>query len=232
MSMAILIIGLISAGLALAIFLLDCRKPNKAEIRIKRLVVAFLFFAGIALAVLGYLSSEETESQITEIRTPRRMEPETKRMLAARVKPHAGQKYDMMVFRDDDSLELATAIQTILEEEGWVHTKVYPKNATRRYAETSDHGLWLMSGKEETTRTSEARMALHGALNEAGLYDDSAAFTPENCVESTGPPQAGTKVTPIPCSESPIQGIEIDFTIPDDVIPEDTLALHVGKARP
>ena len=93
--------------------------------------------------------------------------------------------------------------------------------------------MLLISGKAETRRTSEARTALHGALNEAGLYDDSTAFTPVNCVTATGPIQEGTKFTPIPCSESPIQitGIDFDSTAVDEVIPEDTLVLHVGKER-
>ena len=208
---------------------------------------------GLALlsAVLGYWASIETEeqlklahdqaseaseqadraqAQITEIRTPRRMEPETKRMLVAKLKPYAGQKYDMKVFRDQDSLELAPAIQAILEEAGWVYTNVYPRHATR-YAETRDEGVFIISGKVETRRTSEARMALHGALIEAGLYNDSNALIPVNCVESTGPIQEGTKLTRIPCSESSIQSITIGFTVRDDVIPEDTLVLHVGKER-
>ena len=208
---------------------------------------------GLALlsAVLGYWASIETEeqlqlahdqafeaseqadraqAQITEIRTPRRMEPETKRMLVARLKPYAGQKYDMQVFRDQDSLELAPAIQAILEEAGWVYTNVYPRHATR-YAETRDEGVFIISGKVETKRTSEARMALHSALIEAGLYNDSNALIPVNCVESTGPIQEGTKLTRIPCSESSVQSITIGFTVRDDVIPEDTLVLHVGKER-
>ena len=201
---------------------------------------------GLALlsAVLGYRASIETEeqlqlahtqvdraqAQITEIRTPRRMEPETKRMLVAKLKPYAGQKYDMKVFRDQDSLELAPAIQAILEEAGWVYTNVYPRHATR-YAETREDGVWLISGTVETKRTSEARMALHGALIEEGLYDDSNALIPVNCVESTGPIQVGTKITRIPCSDSSIQSMELVFTVHDDVIPEDTLVLHVGKER-
>ena len=208
---------------------------------------------GLALlsAVLGYWASIETEeqlklahdhaseasqqadraqAQITEIRTPRPMEPETKRMLVAKLKPYAGQKYDMKVFRDQDSLELAPAIQAILEEAGCVYTNVYPRHATR-YAETRDEGVFIISGKVETKRTSEARMALHSALIEAGLYNDSNALIPVNCVESTGPIQEGTKLTRIPCSESSVQSITIGFTVRDDVIPEDTLVLHVGKER-
>ena len=202
-------------------------------------------------AVLGYWASIETEeqlqlahdqafeaseqadraqAQITEIRTPRRMEPETKRMLVARLKPYAGQKYDMQVFRDQDSLELAPVIQAILEEAGWMYTNVYPRHATR-YAETRDEGVFIISGKVETKRTSEARTALHGALIEAGLYNDSNALIPVNCVESTGPIQVGTKITRIPCSESSIQSMRVKFTVHDDVIPEDTLVLHVGKER-
>ena len=158
------------------------------------------------------------------------MEPETKRMLAARLKPYARQKYDMKVFRDEDSLELATVVQTILEEAGWVYTNVYPTYATR-YAETGDGGVWLMSGNVETRRTSEARVALHGALDEVGLYDDSAALNPVNCVETTGLIEEGTKLTPIPCSESRMKITGIDFTLHDDVIPEDTLVLHIGKEQ-
>ena len=177
---------------------------------------------------LAHKQVDRTQEQITEIRTPRRMEPETKRMLVARLKPYAGQKYDMQVFRDQDSLELALAIQAILEEAGWVYTNVYPRHATR-YAETRNEGVWIISGKVETRRTSEARMALHGVLIEAGLYDDSPALNPVYCAESTGPIQEGTTITPIPCSDSPIQSMEVVFTVHDDVIPEDTLVLHVGK---
>lgn len=151
-------------------------------------------------------------------------------MVAARVKPFAGQKYDMKVFRDEDSLELATALQGVLEDAGWVSTKVYPRHATR-YAETREHGVWVVSGYAETTRTAEARTALHEALEVAGLYDDSAALAPVNCVEGTGPIEEGTQFTPIPCSESPTQSIEVVFTVHDGVIPEDTVVLHVGKER-
>ena len=203
----------------------------------------------LLLAVLGYWASIETEeqlklahdqaseaseqadraqAQITEITTPRRMEPATKRMLVAKLKPYAGQKYDMKVFRDQDSLELAPAIQAILKEAGWVYTNVYPRHATG-YAETRNEGVFIISGMVETRSTTEARMALHGALIEADLYDDSNAFTPKYCGESTGPIQVGTKITRIPCSESSIQSITIGFTFRDDVIPEDTLVLHVGK---
>lgn len=111
-----------------------------------------------------------------------------------------------------------------------MYTNVYPRHATR-YAETRDEGVFIISGKVESRRTSEARMALHGALIEAGLYNDSNAFIPVNCVESTAPIQVGTKFTRIPCSDSPIQSMELDFTVHDDVIPEDTLVLHVGKER-
>ena len=177
------------------------------------------------------VQADRAQAEITEIRTPRRMEPETTRMLFAKLKPYAGQKYDMKVFGDHDSLDLARALQTILEETGWVYTNVYPKHANRRYAETRDGGLFIISGKVETRRVSEAKMALHAALIEAGLYDDSSAFTPESCGQVTGPIQEGAKVTRIPCSESSVRFIELDSTIHDEVIPDDVLVLHVGKAR-
>ena len=251
MSMTMFIICLFSSVLSFISFLFTRRKQTKRVKCITYVLAVILFFVAISSGWLGYRASIETEDQlqlahdqasktiervdraevqITEIRTPRRMEPETKRMLAARLKPYAGQKYDMKVFRDQDSLELATDIQAILEEAGWVYTNVYPRYATV-YAETRDDGVWLISGKVETRRTSEARMALHGALNEAGLYDDSTALTPEYCVELAGPIQAGSKITRIPCSESSNQIKEIFFTTHDDVIPEDTLVLHVGKER-
>ena len=249
--MVMLIICLVSGGLSFISFLFNRRKPTKKRRRITYVLSVILLFAAITSGALSYWASLETEeqlqlahtqaseaseqadraqAQITKIRTPRRMEPETKRMLVAKLKPYAGQKYDMKVFRDQDSLELAPAIQAILEEAGWVYTNVYPRHATR-YAETRDEGVFIISGKVETRRTSEARMALHGALIEAGLYDDSNALIPVNCVESTWPIQVGAKITPIPCSDSPIQIIEIDFTVHDDVLPEDTLVLHVGKER-
>ena len=249
MSITMLIICLVSGGLSFISFILGRRTTTKMWQHIKYAIAVILFSASITSGVLGYWASAETEkqlqlahtraseaseqadraqAQITEIRTPRRMEPETKRMLVAKLKPYAGQKYDMKVFRDQDSLELAPAIQAILEEAGWVYTNVYPRHATG-YAETRDEGVFIISGMVEKRSTTEARMALHGALIEAGLYDDSNAFTSKYCAESTGPIQVGTKITRIPCSDSPIQSIKIIFTIHDDVIPEDTLVLHVGK---
>ena len=251
MSMAMLIICLVSSVLSFVSFLFTRRKLTPRGKRITYALAVTLCFAAIASGWLGYRTSLETEvqlhlahdqaseaivqadrvqAQVTEIRTPRRMETETRRMLAARLKPYAGQKYDMKVFRDQDSLDLATAIQATFEEAGWVNTNVYPRQATG-YAETRDDGVWLMSGKAETRRTSEARVALHGALNEAGLYDDSTAFAPKYCVEIAGPIEEGANLTPIPCSESSVQSIDLVFTIHDDVIPEDTLVLHVGKKR-
>ena len=89
----------------------------------------------------------------------------------------------------------------------------------------------LISGKVEAKRISEARIALHGALNETGLYEDSTALTPKYCVESTWPIQEGANFTPIPCSESSVQSIEPVFTLHDEAIPNDTLVLNVGKER-
>ncbi len=253
MSLALFIISVVLGALSFISFLVGRRKPTKRGQCILYVIAVISFLAAITSGVLSYCASIEIEdqlqltrnqaseasvqanraqAQITEIRTPRRMEPETKRMLVARLKPYAGQKYDMKVFRDQDSLELAQAMQSILEEAGWVYTNVYPKHATRRYAETRDDGVWLISGKEETKRTSEARMALHGALNEVGLYDDSTALTPISCIKSTVPIQVGSKITRVPCSESSIQSIKVVFTIRDDVIPENTLVLHIGKKRP
>ena len=251
MSMTMLIICLVSGGSSFISFLFNRRKPIKMGQRITYVLAVISLCAAITSGALGYWASIETEeqlklahaqaseaseqadraqAQITEIRTPRRMEPETKRMLVARLKPYAGQKYDMQVFRDQDSLELAPAIQAILEEAGWVYTNVYPRHATR-YAETRNDGVWLKSGKVETRRTSEARMALHGALIEAGLYDEPNAFTSKYCAKITGTIQEGSKITRIPCSDSSIQSMELIFTVYDDVIPEDTLVLHVGKER-
>ena len=251
MSMAILIICLASGGSSFISFLFNRRKPTKMGQRITYVLAFISLCAAITSGALGYWASIETEeqlqlahtqaseaseqadraqAQITEIRTPRRMEPETKRMLVAKLKPHAGQKYDMKVFRDQDSLELAPAIQAILQEAGWVYTNVYLRYATR-YAETRDDGVFIISGKVETRRTSEARMALHGALIEAGLYDDSSVVNPVSCGKSTGPIQVGSKITRIPCSDSSIHVTKLVFIVLDDVIPEDTLVLHVGKER-
>ena len=179
----------------------------------------------------AHVQANRAQAEITEIRTPRRMKHETKLMLVAKLKPHAGQKYDIKVFRDRDSLELAQAFQAIFQEAGWLYTNVYPKYATR-YAEARGDGLWIVSSRVETTRTSEARMALRRALNEAGLYDDRPAFAPVHCVEIAGPIEEGAKITAIPCSESPVQITGIGATFPDDVIPEDTLVLRIGKERP
>ena len=241
----VFIIGLVSAGVSLLSSRVGRRKPTKRGKRITDILAVILFIAAITSVALGYWTNIKTESQasetiervdraevqITEIRTPRRIVPESKRVLVERLNPYAGQKYDMKVFRDHDSLELASTIQAVLREAGWVYTNVYPKHGNRRYAETRDEGVFIVSSRAETKRTTEARTALHGALNEARLYDDSSAFIPMNCVATTEPIRVGTKITRIPCSESPIQSIKVIFTVHDDVIPEDTLALNIGKDR-
>ena len=152
-------------------------------------------------------------------------------MLFARLKPYAEQKYDMKVFNDDDSIKLAETIQTILNEAGWVYTNVYPKLFGERYAEAHNDGVFTISSETETRKASEARMALRGALHDAGLYDDSSLISPEGCAEIIGPIEAGSKITQIPCLDSPIQFVKFDFTVRDDIIPDDILVLHVGRER-
>ena len=235
--MTMFILTLLSTLATFISFLFSRRTQTKRRKCIALVLAVFLLFLTITLGWLSYQDSVETkdkiqqaQEQITEIRTPRRMEPETTRMFAARITPYAGQKYDMKVFRDEDSLELASAIQAILEDAGWVYTDVYPRSG-KRYAETRGEGVFLMSDPMETRRTSKARVVLQDALIEAGLYDDSSAFTPINCAEITGPIQVGTQITPIPCSESSSLNIDIGFRSVDDVIPEDTLVLLVGKER-
>ena len=248
-----LIISLVAGGVAFISFLINLRTPTKMRKRIIYGLAVISLLAAIASGVLSYRAGVETDEQlklahgqaleaseqadraqeqITEIRMPRRMEPETKRMLVTRLKPYAGQKYDMQVFRDEDSLELASTIQGILKKAGWVETNVCPKQHAARYAETGGNGLFIVSGTVRTTRTSEVGKALRGALTEAGLYNDSSEIVPVKCVEiPSALPQVGDKATPIPCSDSPIQSMEIFFTNHDDVIPEDTLVIHVGEKR-
>ena len=251
MPKALLIICLVSATLTLISFLIDRRKRTKTGQRITHALAVISFGAGISSGGLNYWASIDAEkqlrlaheqaaeaasraasaqAQITEMRTPRRMAPETKAMMLARLKPHARQKYDVKVFRDEDSLELAKTLQTVFEQAGWVYTNVYPRQGTR-HAETDSEGVWTSVGKGQTRRTSEAKSALDGALHEAGLYDDSKLASPVNCVKATGPIEQGTKFTPIPCSESEVQIGELGFTVVDDVIPGDTLVLEVGKQR-
>lgn len=251
MPMKLLILCIVLATLSLVSFVIDrCRQTKKVQ-GITYTLAGISFVAGMSSALLSYQGNIETErqiqraqeeaaeaavqaeaanAQITEIRTPRRMTAETQDMLIARLKPYAGQKYDLKVFRDEDSLELTRALQTIFEEAGWMYTNVYPRDGTR-HSETDEQGVWTISGNEPTIRTSEARSALDDALHEAGLYDDSSLLRPINCIEVTGPIERGTKVTRIPCSESEIRITGIDSTNHDDVIPEDTLVLHVGKQR-
>ena len=246
MSMALFIICLVSGGLSFISFLFNRRRPTEMRRRIIYIISVTLLFTAIISGGLSYWASVEateelqltraqvdsTQEQITEIRTPRRMEPRTKRILVTKLKPYAGQKYDMQVFRDQDSLELADVIEAILEEAGWVYTNVYPKQHAKRHAETRDQGVFIVSGRVETTRTTEVRKALHDALTEAGLYNDSSAFIPLHCSGGSGGlPQVGDKISPIPCSESSGRITGIDFRFVDPVIPEDTLVLHLGEER-
>lgn len=242
MSTIIFIIGIVSVALGLVGALMSAKRGK----RIKNVLAVVVSIVGVTLVVMSYLANRESENQasetvervdraeeqITEIRTPRRLDPETKRILADRMKSYTGQKYDMKVFRDQDSLELGKDIHDTLAEAGWVYTNVYPKHATWDYAETSENGLYLISsGRAETSRTSEARMALHDVLVETGLYDDSSVLIPVSCGEVDGPPEVGTKVKKIPCSESPVRITKVHFIVFDEVIPGDTLVLHIGKEQ-
>ena len=251
MSIKLLILCVVSATLSLISFVVDrCRQTKKVQ-GITYTLAVISFVAGMISAWLSYQGNIETErqilrtreeaaeaaaqaeaanAQITEIRTPRRMAAQTKDMLVARLKPYAGQKYDMKVFRDEDSLELARALETIFEEAGWVGTNVYPRNGTR-HLETDEQGVWTISGNEPTRRTSEAKSALDDALHEAGLYDDSTLLRAVNCAEIKGPIEVGSKVTPIPCSESDVRITGVGFKVVDNVIPGDTLVLVIGKQR-
>ena len=120
MSLAMFIISVISGTSSFISFLVGRRKATKSGQHISYVIAVILCIAAITSGALGYWTSIEIEyqlqltrdqadraqAQITDIKTPRRMEPKTKRTIAARLKPYAGQKYDMKVFRDQDSLEL------------------------------------------------------------------------------------------------------------------------------
>ena len=107
MAMTIFILCVVSSVLVF-ISSFTSRKPTK---RGKRILAAILFFAAIISGWLSYRASiatddqlqsvddqaseaivraDKAQAQITEIRTPRRMELETKRMLVVRLKPYAG----------------------------------------------------------------------------------------------------------------------------------------------
>ena len=208
------------------------RNPSK-----RAFAYAVAVVSGIVTIISGTSSYQESKEineiydQIAGVETPRIMKPGIKRMLVVRLDQFAGQEYDMQVFRDKESLQIADDLRAILEEAGWVHTKVYPILQETGYAAAHEDvgGMWIMSSTAETESTSDAREALRSSLDEAGLYDDSAHFIPVSCGETTEPVQEGAKFNHVPCSESPIESLEISFTIRDEGIPEDTLVLHIGK---
>ena len=251
MATAGLIISLISVAGAFISFELGRRSQTKTRQRVAYVLAVTLLVTGASSAWMSYRSSIDTEmklelsheeaaaatakanaaqARIDEFRTPRRLEPETKATLAAKLKPYAGQKYDLKVFRDQDSLELANALATVLKEAGWVHTEVYLTYKTN-YAETDREGVYVISPNEPTNSTSKARAALRRALQDGNLHDDSATIRPVACVEGTGATPETLKLKVIPCSESPIRTVEIGSTAIDDILPRDTLALHIGKHR-
>lgn len=252
MAIAILISGLIAGGAGLAALVVNQRKGSKTTQCTVYALSVTAVAAGTIGSGLGYRATtqaeeqlwavgqeaaenrargERTEAQISEIRTPRRMDEETMKAFVEQLKPHRGQKYDMQVFRDEDSLELGRSMHAMLDEAGWVDTNVYPRDRTG-FAETEEAGVWVMPGKVEGQRTAQARMVLDHALKETGLYDVRSALKPQYCVESAGEPKVGTEITRRPCSEIEIEIVEIEITMYDEVIPEDTLVLHVGKHRP
>ena len=148
MFLVLLIISLVLAVSPFISFLLDRGKPTKMVRGMTWTLATISLIGAITLGVSDYRSgikneerldrvsdqaseadekADRAQADITEIRTPRRLEPNTERVLVAKLDPYAGQKYDLQVFRDHDSLELAPVIQGILEEAGWVYTNVYPK---------------------------------------------------------------------------------------------------------
>lgn len=252
MATAILITGLIAGGAGLTALVVNQKKGSKTAQSTVYALSLTAAATGTIGSGLGYWATtqaeeqlqaveqeaaenrargERTETRISEIRTPRRMDEETMMVFVDQLKPHRGQKYDMQVFRDEDSLELGRSMQAMLDEAGWVDTNIYPRDRTG-FAETEEAGVWVMPGKVEGQRTAQARMALDHALKETGLYDVRSALKPLSCVESAGEPKVGTQLTRTPCSEIEIEIVEIEFTMYDEVIPEDTLVLHVGKHRP
>ena len=203
---------------------------------------------GLALlsVVLGYFSTidfdarlqqnqtetAEVQAQVNEIKRTRHMEPDEIDVLVAKVKPYAGQKFDMVVFRDQDSLNLARLIRFALQEAGWVREEVYPRHG-EDYAYTHYDGVWFMDNSKEN-KTDQARRALQSALTDAGLYtgpDQDSHFQHIGCIELTGPLQPSASFTKIPCSESRVSIGEIGFDVHGNSIPEDVLVVYLGEKR-
>ena len=64
MSMAMLVICLVSGGSSFMSFLFNRRKPTKMRQRITCVLAVISFFSAIASGVLGYWSSVETADQL------------------------------------------------------------------------------------------------------------------------------------------------------------------------
>ena len=90
--------------------------------------------------------AEEAQLELARIIEPRTIAPEDQQTLIDRLKPFAGQRYDLTVFADSESQNLLWSIYRILNEAGWVYTNAHTSALER--------GISVRIARDLTVRTS------------------------------------------------------------------------------
>ena len=144
--------------------------------------------------------AEEAQLELARIIEPRTIAPEDQQTLIDRLKPFAGQRYDLTVFADSESQNLLWSIYRILNEAGWplrlytnAHTSALERGISVRIARdltvrtSVDAGIRasMQNDMRNDSPTAKTLAALKVSMKEAGL-EFSAGF------------QAGSTPTLIP----------------------------------
>ena len=125
--------------------------------------------------------AEEAQLELARITEPRTISPEAQQTLIDRLKPFAGQRYDLTVFADSESQKLLWSIYRTLNEAGWVytnaHTSVLERGMSVRITRdltvraSVDAGIRasMQSDLRNDSSTAIALAALKFSMEEAGL---------------------------------------------------------------
>ena len=131
--------------------------------------------------------AEEAQLELARITEPRTIAPEDQQTLIDRLKPFAGQRYDLTVFADSESQRLLWSIYRTLNEAGWVYTNAHTsalesgmslritRNLTVRVSADTGIKASMQTGLRFDSPTAAALAELKVSMEEAGL-EFSAGF--------------------------------------------------------
>ena len=129
-----------------------------------------------AQAAAANARAAEAQLELARIKAPRWIAPEDQQTLVARLKPFAGQRYDLTVFQDGESRNLLWSIYSLLNAAGWVYTEGLAKDIAVSVTPDLKVKPSLLDGLGATIQvdmTSESTLralfALKTGMDDAGL---------------------------------------------------------------